>query len=213
MVVIDLSHKLANGMQIYPGDPHFSIVPWNIHEKDGCQVDKILMGSHSGTHIDAPWHIDTQGAKMDEIPVNRFIGNGVLVDVTGKGSGESIGIDDLTPVIDQIKPEDFLIFHTGWDRFFGQKAYLKHPYISPDLADKILHMEVSLVGIDTLSVDPTGTNIFATHEALMPSRILIVENLCNLQSVPQTRGIYSFLPLKLNGSDGSPVRAVFMDYS
>ncbi|MGB5987200.1 MAG: cyclase family protein [Desulfobacterales bacterium] len=213
---IDLSHTIQTGMQIFPDDPEPRIEPGLLHESDYCHVDRLNLGSHTGTHIDAPFHFLPEGKRIDEIPLARFMGWGVRIPVTGKPPGSAITPAEIEPYLPEIEPGDFAILHTGWDRKWGTPDYLHHPYLSPDCARLLrLHL-VSLVGIDALNVDPThppdslGDPSFEAHRILLGREILIVENLCNLTAVPANRGRYLFLPLKLKGSDGSPIRAAFL---
>ena len=222
MEVIDLSHTIHDEIQIYPGDPKPSISRGLTHETDYCHVDLIKLGSHTGTHIDAPYHFLKGGQRIDEIPVQRFIGNGILIDVSDKSQRDLIDEADLKFYASEIKKGDFVILKTGWDRYFGTRRYLQHPYLSADAAGLLLQLGVAIVGIDALNIDasyPTalGTNFsqgdgvsgYPAHNILLGNDILIVENLCNLDKIKAVKGFYSFLPLKLKDSDGSPVRAVF----
>ena len=226
MEVIDLTHTIHDDIQIYPGDPKPSISRGLTHEKDYCHVDLLNLGSHTGTHIDAPYHFLKDGQRIDEIPVQRFIGNGILIDVSGKSGRELIDSADLKSLASGIIKGDFAILKTGWDRYFGTSKYYRHPYLSADGARLLVEMGVSLIGIDALNVDPTyHTNKnsnsaandlpdeesygYPVHDFLLSKNVLIVENLCNLDKIKADKGIYSFLPLKLKDSDGSPIRAVF----
>ena len=226
MEVIDLTHTIHDDIQIYPGDPKPSISRGLIHEKDYCHVDLLKLGSHTGTHIDAPYHFLKDGQRIDEIPVQRFIGNGILVDVSSKSERELIDSADLKSSASEIKNGDFVILKTGWDQYFGTPKYYLHPYLSANGARLLVEMGVSLVGIDALNVDPTyHTNMnsnsaakdlpdeasygYPVHDLLLSNNVLIVENLCSLDKINAVKGNYSFLPLKLKDSDGSPIRAVF----
>jgi len=227
MQIIDLSHTIHNNIQIYPGDPVPSIRRGLTHEKDYCHVDVVTLGSHTGTHIDAPFHFIKEGKKIDELPVQRFVGDGVLIDVSHKLDRGLIEPGDLEPYVDEIAEGDFAIFKTGRDKFFGTARYYLHPYLSAESARILLKLGVALVGIDAMNIDPTYQQVadlelpikdlpdedkygYPVHDILLGNDILIVENLCNLDKINQVKGIYSFLPLKLKGSDGSPIRAVFM---
>jgi kynurenine formamidase len=227
MRIIDLSHTIHDDIQVYPGDPLPSIGRGLTHEKDYCHVDVLTLGSHTGTHIDAPYHFLKNGEKIDELPVVRFVGEGVLVDVSAKSDRELIEPGDIEPYQTEIATGDFVIFKTGRDKYFGTSRYYRHPYLSAEGARFLLKMGVSLVGIDALNVDPTyhGSRDpdpaakelpdeeaygYPVHDILLGNDILIVENLCNLDQIKPAKGLYSFLPLKLKGSDGSPIRAVFM---
>ena len=196
------------------------------HEKDYCHVDLLTMGSHTGTHIDAPYHFIRKGKKIDELPVQRFVGHGILIDVSVKSDRGIIEPGDVERYEDEITQGDFVILRTGRDKYFGTPRYYLHPYLSAEGARILAKMGVSLIGIDALNVDPTyygsvesdisAKNLpdeekygYPVHDILLGNDILIVENLCNLDKIKQIKGVYSFLPLKLKDSDGSPIRAVF----
>ena len=228
MEILDLTHTIHDEIQIYPGDPQPSISRGLTHETDHCHVDLLKFGSHTGTHIDAPYHFLKDGQKIDKIPVDRFIGNGVLVDVSDKSDRDLIDSVDLKFYGDEVKKGDFVIFRTGWDRYFGTPRYLQHPFLSTEAAGLLLKLGVTLVGIDALNVDASYRTVmdspplagdgqghadddFPVHDVLLGNDILIVENLCNLDKIKQLNGFYSFLPLKLKDSDGSPIRAIFIE--
>ena len=228
MRIIDLTHTIHDDIQIYPGDPVPSISRGLTHENDDCHVDLLKLGSHTGTHIDAPYHFLKDGRKIDEIPVQRFIGNGVLIDVTAKSDRDLIKPKDFELYENEIAEGDFVIFKTGRDKYFGTPKYYLHPYLSADGAMLLVKLGVSLVGVDALNVDPTyfvGKDSdpaakelpdeesygYPVHDILLSNEVLIVENLCNLDKIKSVKGSYLFLPLKLKDSDGSPIRAVFYD--
>jgi arylformamidase len=227
MKIIDLSHTIHDEIQIFPGDPVPSIKRGLTHEKDYCHVDILTLGSHTGTHIDAPFHFLKKGKKIDELPVQRFVGHGVLIDASAKSDRDVIEPGDIEPYENEIAEGDFVIFRTGRDKYFGTSRYYLHPYLSLEGARLLVKMNISLVGIDALNIDPTyyGTmdsdsaakNLpdeedygYPVHDILLGNEILIVENLCSLDKVKQVKGVYSFLPLKLKDSDGSPIRAVYI---
>jgi kynurenine formamidase len=227
MEVVDLTQTIHDEMQIYAGDPAPAIRRFLTHDKDYCHVDMIRLGSHTGTHVDAPYHFLKDGMKISEIPVQRFIGSGVLLDVSGKSDREPIEPGDIEPYRSDIEKGDFAVFMTGWDRYLGTPRYLQHPCLSAGGAGLLLELGVVLVGIDALNIDFTSPDVnssdgpaqdagdedqdYPAHDILLGNNILIVENLCNLDKIKQVRGLYSFLPLKLKDSDGSPIRAVFID--
>jgi kynurenine formamidase len=227
MKIIDLSHTIHDGIQIYPGDPVPSIKPGLTHEKDYCHVEVLTLGSHTGTHIDAPYHFLKKGKKIDEFPVQRFVGDGVQIDLTAKSDRDLIEPGDIEPYESEIAEGDFVVLRTGRDKYFGTPRYYLHPYLSTAGAELMVKMGISLVGIDAMNVDPTYYGSieselsakdlpveeeygYPVHDILLGNDILIVENLCNLDKIKAVKGFYSFLPLKLKNSDGSPIRAVFI---
>ena len=155
MQLIDLSHTIHNEIQIYPGDPVPSISRGLTHENDYCHVDVLTLGSHTGTHIDAPFHFLKKGKTIDEFPVQRFVGAGVLVDASAVPDRDLIRPEDIEPYEKEIEEGDFVIFRTGRDKYFGSPRYYLHPYLSPEGARLLVRKGVSLVAIDALNIDPT----------------------------------------------------------
>lgn len=212
MKVIDLSHNLVNGMQIYPGDPVVNIYDALTHDNDYCQVSNLHIGSHSGTHIDAPLHFIKGGKTITEYPVSYFIGEGTVIDVSNKLENEEITSSDLVDHMEELKEKDFAIIMTGWSKYFGSKKYENHPYLSKSAAEFLKEMKVRIVAVDFLNVDSTVLEIWETHPILLSEDILIVENLNNLEELdPSKDYFFSMAPLKLEGVDGSPIRAMAIE--
>jgi kynurenine formamidase len=223
MQIIDLSHEIHEGMPVYPGDPRPEIRRALSHEANGCHVDELRLGSHTGTHIDAPFHLMQAGRTLDAFAVERFVGPGVVIDVSARPALAPIGAPELAPAVPRIAAGDFVLLRTGWDRFFGAGEYLRHPFLSAEGARLLVDCGAGLVGIDAPSVDPSAAEAacaasegkaqpgaaYPAHDILLGSGVLIVENLCRLDRVPAKGGVFVFLPLKLRGADGSPVRAVY----
>ena len=208
MNIVDLTHEIHTGMMAYPGDPEISLEAACTHEADYCHVDYLMCGSHAGTHIDAPYHFLPEGKHITDYPVSRFIGEGVVLDLQHKSAGEAITMEDLMPLSETIREGDFLVLQTGWCEKFGDEAYLNHPYISAEAAEAIVKMGVSLVAVDFLNVDPTLYEQWDVHPILLGNEVLIVENLNNsLALEPNKRYRFCFAPIKLQGSDGGPIRA------
>lgn len=208
MKVLDLTHEVKTGMMKYPGDPDISLTEVLVHDTDYCHVDYLQCGSHTGTHIDAPYHFLPDGKRITDFPVSRFIGEGVVADLTYKEKGEKIAVEDLKPCFEKIREGDFLLIQTGWYRKFGTEKYLDHPYISKEAAKRIVKLGVSIVAVDFLNVDPTRKERWDAHPVLLSNDVLIVENINHsLRLDAAKRYRFHFVPLKLRDSDGSPIRA------
>ena len=173
--------------------------------RDGYRVSHVHLGSHSGTHLDAPSHVVEDGAGVDGLPLDRLVGPAALVDLRDLGPREPVVWERLAG---HARPGRMLVLHTGWDRFWGSTAYEEHPYLSADAAWRLVAAGVRTVGIDALSIDETGGEALPAHEALLSAGCVVVENLTNLAAVDHPDALLSVLPLPLRGSDGSPVRAV-----
>ena len=202
----DLSQPVQNGMPFYPGDPEPRIQP--TAGAPPWRVSEMHLGTHTGTHIDAPSHFLPDGKTIDQYPLDRFLLAGVVAPVT-LGEDEPIEWDLLTGSLTGLPFGGALLVQTGWDRFWGTDRYFRHPFLSHDSASRLADSGVNLIGIDALNVDSTLPGTSHAHAALLGGDILIVENLAGLAQLrPGTLYRCSFLPLRLSGLDGSPVRAV-----
>lgn len=212
MKVIDLTHEITSGMMVYPGDPQVEISEALKHESDYCHVDSLRMGSHTGTHIDAPYHFLPRGKRITDYPLSKFTGEGIALDLSDKKDNEAIEADDLEKIRPLINKGDILVLCTGWYRHFGSDRYLNHPFLSRGAAVLIVEMGISIVAVDFLNVDPTLYESWEAHPVLLSNDVLIVENVNDSMELEGGRRYrFAFAPLKLNGSDGSPIRAFAME--
>ena len=203
--VVDLSHPLDDRTQVYPGDPTVRLSAARSLERDGYRVSHLHLGSHSGTHLDAPSHVVEDGATVDALPLDLLVGPAVVVDLRDLGPREPVEWERLAA---HVRPGRMLVLHTGWSREWGSVAYEDHPYLSAETAGELVDAGVRVVGIDALSVDETGGEAFPAHEALLGAGVVVVENLTGLAALDHPEPVLSLLPLPLRGADGSPVRAV-----
>lgn len=128
--LVDLSHRLTSGGTVFPGDPQIRLAPAARIDADGFAVTSVTMGSHSGTHVDAPSHTVAGGRMMDDVDVARLIGRAHLLRVPGLAPRERIGLARLEDQLAAL-PDDarIVLLVTGWDRFWGDAAYLDHPFL------------------------------------------------------------------------------------
>lgn len=213
--LLDLSVPITTGMPVYPGDPEVEAVPALTVAEAGVNVLRLHMGSQTGTHVDAPFHIDDALPRLDELPLTRFTGPAVVMDARGLPPRAAIG-PDLLPA--GLGPGVVLLVATGWSRHWGSEEYLGHPYLAPETAEAIVGSGVRTVGIDALSVDPTpppGSEEFslAAHRVLCGAEAVIAENLTGLGRVAEAQRAgcaieASLFPIPLAGADGAPARAV-----
>ena len=208
MNVIDLTHEMKTGMMTYPGDPEVTLEEALTHEGDYCHVDRLCCGSHTGTHIDAPYHFLAEGKRITDYPLSRFIGEGVVWDLRHKGAGEAITAEDGSALREKVRKGDFILLKTGWFEKYGTEEYYDHPYIREDAARLLLELGVSIVAVDFLNVDPTLWEQWDAHPLFLGNDVLIVENVNNSTELDEDRRYrFCFVPLKLEGSDGAPLRA------
>lgn len=204
--VLDLTHPLAEGMPVYPG-----CVPPRIRRsatvaKDGFAETQLTIFTHTGTHIDAPAHMLAGAPTLDRLGAAHFVGPACVVDVAGL---TTIPRAFLEARAADLEGCEFVLFHTGWDRFWGQSAYFEgFPVLALEAAEWLAGRGLKGVGWDAISVDPVGATEFPNHLALFRAGVLSIENLRGLAPLVGRRFRFACLPLALLEADGSPVRAV-----
>jgi len=208
----DLSVPLRTGMPVYPGDPEVRIASALTVEADGANVLSLGLGSHSGTHADAPLHVGDGWAALDELPLSLFGGVAEVVDVRDVARGGAITAAHLAGIAPAGSagepgkpgypgsPEKILLLHTGCAAAWGTEEYLKHPWLEAAAAQLIVDRGYRAVGLDALSVDPTSPGAthgdqqgnqdggpagggFPAHDILAGNGCIIVENLTGLEQV------------------------------
>ena len=213
--VVDLSRTIDENTVAYPGDPVPHLTQHATIAADGFNLMSVNMGSQSGTHVDAPYHFDDETLRIDQIPLERFVGRGVIIDCTSVGAREPITLETVGSAIDDVRAGDIVLFHTGWARHYQTPAYFDNPYLDAHLVERLLERGVLTFGLDALNIDETPTaehpgEGFPVHHLIAKAGGVICENLCNLESVTFASPLISILPIKFTGIDGAPVRAVAM---
>lgn len=205
MRAVDLTHSIQTGMPVFPGDPGVVCTPSAVIERDGYAVTALSLGSHAGTHMDAPAHLLPGLSTLDGMGVDNFMGSACVVDCTAAGPGGEIGAGLLSG----LTPADFILLHTGWDRLWGGPDYFEgYPALTPGAARLLSRLAGRGVGIDTPSPDPVRSAACENHRLLLTAGLLLVENLTGLSALRGARFFFCALPLKLARADGAPVRAV-----
>lgn len=207
MEIVDLSHPMETGMPFFPGTdpPAFDTVA--TVEKEGWLEKTLVCSSHTGTHVDAPAHILSDRMTLDRMPMERFFGSGLCLDVSGI-DGNRINVPDLEPYGEKLKCADFALIRTGWSMKWGTADYFRdHPCLSTEGAEYLASFHLSGAGIDTSSFDAVECTRLPVHRTLLGRGYLLIENLNNLDSLPPDGFEFGCFPLKLIHADGSPVRA------
>jgi arylformamidase len=207
-VVHDVSRPLQDGGAIYPGDPEIVFrAHSSIDRGDPANVTALALGSHSGTHVDAPSHFLSGGSPVDRIPLERLIGPAAVLDLPAELA--SVGAAELAG--QDLRGHRRVLLRTRNSAAAAETRFTPdYCSLSPDGAQYLIDQGVELVGIDAPSVEPFGSADFAVHHLLLGRGVVIVEGL-DLSSV--SAGIYQLvcLPLRLAGLDGAPARAVLIE--
>jgi kynurenine formamidase len=213
----DLTHTLNSQISIYPGDPTYTAQHLTTIQTDHYQIHQISCGSHTGTHIDAPSHFIPNSLTIDQIPLNQLIGPAIILDLSKKNikPKQKIVWKDIAELYERdLKPGVIVLICTGWYEKWGTKEYFDHPYLMEDVAKGLVEHGIRVVGVDTMNPDETmlegeGENGFKFHQVFLGAGGVIAENITNLKSLIGLHNVHvSLLPLKLEGVDGSPIRAI-----
>jgi len=211
MKIIDLTLTVSDEIPTFPGSPQPSFIPWENVKEDGYNLELLFLSTHTGTHMDAPYHFLEKGAKIHEISLKKLVSEAVLIK-SKKKDGESITKTDIQKFEKKhgkIDGFSSVIFYTGWQRNLQKKYYFtKNPGLSVSAAKYLASKKVSLVGIDSPSIDLGTDSKFSVHQIFAKKGILIVENLANLEKIKSSKFHLVVLPLKLKNATGSPVRAI-----
>jgi len=229
---IDLTHPFGADTIFWPTEKGFQFD----EGKNGptakgyyYAANRFTTAEHGGTHLDAPRHFSSTGQTADAIPVERFVGDAVVIDVSAKCAADPvylISADDLVAweerhhrqLVDVI-----VLLKTGWaSRWPDRKAYLgtelhgaegvaalRFPGLAPEAAKWLAeHRRVKAIGIDTASIDHGPSTHFQSHQALCGANIPVIENVAALDGIPATGASVVALPMKIAGGSGGPVRII-----
>ena len=211
MTILDLTLTISNTLPSFPGSPKPQFIPWNSIDDDKYNLELLFLSSHSGTHLDAPFHFVKKGKKIHQIPVSRFKGHARLIKIK-KSKNKGISKNDILYFerkFGKIETGSSVIIYTGWQKHISKDYYfLENPGLNISAAKYLAAKKLNLVGIDSPSIDMGNNAKFDAHKIFSHKNILIVENLANLDKISGSSFDYVILPLKLYNATGSPVRAI-----
>jgi len=227
MKTVDLTYNLDDRSPFWPegsAASPFHAIPAGSYEHDGFFLRNLQFPEHFGTHIDAPLHFDPKGKSLDEIPVQDFFLEAVVVDIrpaVKSNPDYRLSVEDLEnweKAHGPLPQQGAVLVLTGWgSRWPSQQRYmnpdakgvLHFPGISLEAAHYLLdHARPKAIGIDTGSVDYGASQKFEVHHLTMHAGLYHLENLANLEQLPATGASLIALPMKLRGGSGGPTRVV-----
>lgn len=206
--IFDISVPVRSGGLAYPGNPEILISEHQaITDGAGANVSLVSFGSHTGTHVDAAKHFFDDGQTVDQIPLDRLIGPAILIAVDQ--TLMSVGAGDLERC--NLQGHKRVLIRTRNSGFLLEKDFHRdYTFLAPDGAEYLVELGVELVGIDYLSIEQFHSGHHRTHRTLLEKDVVIVEGLHLWGPAP---GEYDFycLPLRLEGLDGAPARAILIE--
>ncbi|MGE5372764.1 MAG: cyclase family protein [Solirubrobacterales bacterium] len=209
MPLIDLTREIIPEMPVLPGTEPPRIDTVRFLAQDGYAESRFTFYTHIGTHVDAPAHLIKGGRPLHTYPIEQFIGQALVLDCSSLPDLEI----PLTHVRQAVEPLpaaiSFLLIRTGWSRHWGSEQYFQ-PFtvLSAEAAKWLAAFPLKGVGVDAFSVDSLDSTTLPIHHAFLNRDILILENLANLEALPDSPFELTVLPLKARFPDGAPVRAV-----
>ncbi len=210
----DLSHPITETLSRIPFFPQPRIGRWMSYPP--VNVTEIQMIVHHGTHFDAPCHFIGDGPTIDQVPLNRLYGQGVIwrIDMPPRGA---IGPAELERATPKIQRGDIVLIDTGWWEKVNTEDYEEHPVLTGEASKWLIAHGAKLVGVDSSSPDlaphyrPKDFN-YPVHRTLLSHGVLIAEHLTNLTGLAGQRVEIMFLGINIVGSDGAPARVVARPY-
>ena len=209
--VIDVSLAIGPDLLVWPGNPGVVIEPASrISRGDTSNVSEIRLGSHTGTHIDPPFHFLDGGATADDLPLDVMMGEATVADLTGTagpiGPDELAGLSlsaEVTRLL--LRTDNSALWATDLHAFPDEYVCL-----SPEGARWVVNQGIRLIGIDFLSIEARGAPGHPTHRALLEASVVILEGLDLSRVAPGGYTLVCF-PLKIASGDGAPTRAVLLE--
>ncbi len=192
-------------------------------------ANNVFTAEHGGTHIDAPIHFAQGRPTVDRIPLERLVGQAVIVDVTARADADAVyqvTVADIQQAEAQDGPipsDAIVLLRTGFSRRWPEAAQylgtaergpdavakLRFPGLHPDAARWLVaNRQIRAIGIDTASIDYGPSTQYESHRALFEREIPAFENLTSLERLPARGAVIVALPMKIGGGSGAPLRAI-----
>ena len=212
-----MSHRLIPGKEEY----HLNLVTHRTEELyPQYQVDgdvwyilqDICMSSHCGTHIEFPYHHYREGMDAGDYPIERLIGDGLLLDFTHKKAGEAVTLSEITSLENRIHTQDMLLFNFNCARHYRTERSHERPFITPEAIQwLVLEKKISLIGSDASGIEVQGAPNQPNHQFLMEHGVPVIEFAANLDKLSRERFTLLALALCVEGLDSCPVRLVAIE--
>jgi arylformamidase len=223
MKIVDLTVQLYDGLQSFPGHPKITVIDFMTHAFSaprylppcrGYASKLIMMSDHSGTHLDAPFHFFADGLTIDEVPLEKTVGEAVFIDVSDKKHDQTITAAMLEKRLKKDKNEvreGDIVLIRAWDGEWNGPGFHACAGLGLSAAKWLMKRKVKAVGIDLSNLDTSSDMSRPSHIQLLGNAIGIMENLANLDQLSKKRFFFAGIPLKIKGLSGSPIRAIAIE--
>jgi arylformamidase len=204
--ILDISVPNRPGMHAYPGDPVLRVdAVRQTASGDVCNLSLLTMGSHTGTHVDAPYHFLGDGPRLGDVPLDRMVGEALVADLRGHQALDAAVLERVP-----VREGDILLCLTDNSARWASPSFRRDfTYLTADAADWLVGRRVRAVGIDYLSIEQFGSADFPVHHRLLGAGVFVIEGL-DLSAVTPGRYTLVCLPLNFAELDGAPARAILL---
>lgn len=216
--IIDLTFPIHEGMTTFPTHwhPFVEVSILGRHGLENRETRKIVIGTHTGTHCDAPRHFIPQGQTIDAISLDVLVGPATILDFSSVQKFQELQVKDFQLQLGEKCPER-IVMRFDWSDNWGKLEYYSdHPFISEEAAQWLVDHKVKLLAMDTPMPDNPingrGTkNDSPNHKILLGNNVILVEYLCNLKELTRQQVELVVLPLKIVDGDGAPARCIAIE--
>lgn len=212
--IIDLSMLIHEGMQTFtvPWHPYVEITQLGRHGIENRESRKIVLGTHVGTHVDAPRHFIPNGKSIDQISLDQLVGAAIVLDLSHFEDFHEVTKDELSKIIGDL-PVERIVCRFDWDyKALGTNAYYSdHAYFSEEACQWLVDIGCRLIALDTPQIDNPKNGRYApkdspNHKILLGNNIIIAEGLVNIRQIKQQHIDFIIAPINLKDGDGAPSR-------
>ncbi|OPX36262.1 MAG: hypothetical protein B1H11_07770 [Desulfobacteraceae bacterium 4484_190.1] len=220
MKIIDLSHRIYDGLTTHPSHPRIVISDFVVHAftapryKPPCKgfaTKQLLISDHAGTHVDAPIHFYAESESIDQQDLDKFFGEAILLDVSGKELRRPVDLELVQQTLEKahldVRRGDIVLIR-AWSGQWDDPDFHHVNALALDAARWLREQGMKAVGIDLGNIEDNADMTRCVHMFLLEEKVPIYENLANLNALPVKRFLFAGFPLFLKGCTGSPVRAV-----
>lgn len=211
--IIELSHRMIPGKEPFKLEARVSdvteLLPEVKHRSDIWYViGEVSFCTHSGTHIEFPYHHWKEGLGSADFPLRNLIGEAVVLDFSHKSNGEAITLEELQPYLGQLKRGDIIFIRTDKDQLYRTERWNEQPYLTTETLECLLSFEPRVIGTDAAGFEVPGTDYQPNHLAMFKKGIPMVESATNLAAIGEDRVVVFILPLRIEGLEAMPVRII-----
>jgi arylformamidase len=215
--VVELSH------QLYPGREEYQLQVENRYVEDLLPeyqrppeawyiMSEVSMWSHVGTHMESPFHYLRAGQDVSQIPLDRVVGEGIVVDLTDKGVGDPITRTDLQERGAGIRRGDIVLVRTGLSHSYRTPRSHDRPYFTEDAIQWLVERQIGCLGVDCSGIERRGQPQQPNHDLLFSHGIPLIEHLANLEQLQSARCFIVAVPWRVRGLEASPVSVIAFEW-